>query len=289
MKVYLGLDGNRIGSHVESALILGDLAGIEQLSQKVTDAVQAIERRILCAGGRVVFVGGDSVFAEIEYDLDFCQELLDDFYQVSGCKAAAGVGRTPLDAFLALRLAKSDAALGNSARVKVYGSLDNVADPAYPCPVFRGLVWLLGPGGFEHLMVAIRHHSLRQKRERRLEHCWLIMTQEDCVAEVLPVIIETLKLQDLSVQVHPIRIPEPTPEAVRCAVESVYAYESTKYGLTPAEIIADITGGLKTMTMGMALACLSSGYPIEYVASRRDIRGDPIPGTQRVLLLNPPL
>ena len=41
------------------------------------------------------------------------------------------------------------------------------------------------------------------------------------------------------------------------------------------------------MTAGMVLACMASGYPLEYVASERDSRGDPIPGTQQVVLLNP--
>lgn len=289
MKVYFGIDGNRIGSRVESALITGDLAGIERLSRDVTRAIQVIERRIVEAGGRVVFTGGDSVFAEMEYDRDFCRELVDMFKQMTGCEAAAGVGRTPLDTFLAVRLAKSSAATGAPSEVKVYGDLEVASSPACPSPPHKGLIWLLGPGRFDHLMVAISHHHPAEETGSRLKHCWLIVAEDNYTETTLETVREELIEEGFDIEIHPIHIRGPTLEAVYCAVESIYLSEGAKYGLRPHEIVADITGGLKTMTAGMLLACLPFERPAEYVASSRDAEGNPIAGTQQVVLLNPSL
>ena len=288
MKVYFGIDGNKIGSRIELALITGDLAGVEQLSRNVAHAIQVIERKVVEAGGRVIFTGGDSLFAEIEYDLDFCQELVNIFKQITGCEAAAGVGRTPSDAFLAVRLAKSKAATGAPNEVQAYGDLKITLSPAVcPSPPHKGLIWLLGPGHFDHLMIAIRHHYSRGKREVGLEHCWLIMVEDSYVEKTLKAIRKEISNESFDIEVHPIHIQEPTLEAVYCAVESVYLVEGSKCGLRPHDIVADITGGLKTMTAGMLLACLPFGRHVEYVTSKRDAEGNPIAGTQQVILLNP--
>lgn len=287
LKVYFGIDGNKIGSRVESALITGDLAGIERLSRDVTRAIQVIETRVVEAGGRVIFTGGDSVFAEMEYNQDLCKELVDIFKQMTGCEAAAGVGRTPLDTFLAVRLAKSSAAVGAPSEVKVYGSLEIASSPARPSPPRKGLIWLLGPGRFDHLMVAVRHHYLTEETGSRLKHCWLIVTEDSYTRTILKTVREELIEEGFDIEIYPIHVRESTLEAVYCAVESIYLAEGAKYGLRPHEIVADITGGLKTMTAGMLLACLPFERPVEYVGSSRDAEGNPIAGTQQVVLLNP--
>lgn len=287
LKVYFGIDGNRIGSRIESALITGDLAGIERLSRDVTRAIQLIEKRVVEAGARVIFIGGDSLFAEMEYDQDLCKELVDIFKQMTGCEAAAGVGRTPLDTFLAVRLAKSSAAAGAPNEVKVYGGLEVALSPVRSSPRHKGLIWLLGPGRFDHLMVAIRHHYSAEETGSGLEHCWLIVAGDSYTETILKTVREELIEGGFDIEIHPIHIRESTLEAVYCAVESIYLAEGAKYGLRPHEIVADITGGLKTMTAGMLLACLPFECPIEYVASSRDAEGSPIAGTQQVVLLNP--
>jgi len=45
----------------------------------------------------------------------------------------------------------------------------------------------------------------------------------------------------------------------------------------PDTIICDITGGLKLMSVGAALACLSEGRTMQYMATDRDWKGEPIP------------
>jgi GTP cyclohydrolase III len=106
-RVYFGMDGNQIGRHIETALITGTLDEIEKISQNLSLAIKAVTDRIEANGGKVIFSGGDNIFAEIEFDQDFCEELINTFEKLSGCTASAGIGHTPLETFLALRLAKS--------------------------------------------------------------------------------------------------------------------------------------------------------------------------------------
>ncbi|MCW5854404.1 MAG: hypothetical protein KIT87_30320, partial [Anaerolineae bacterium] len=46
--------------------------------------------------------------------------------------------------------------------------------------------------------------------------------------------------------------------------------------LRPSQIICDITGGTKLMSIGAALACIADGRNMQYMASDRDWRGEPI-------------
>ncbi|MBN1657446.1 MAG: hypothetical protein JXA93_03545 [Anaerolineae bacterium] len=50
-------------------------------------------------------------------------------------------------------------------------------------------------------------------------------------------------------------------------------------------IICDITGGLKLMSVGASLACLSEGRTMQYMATNRDWKGDPVPKGQMVPVL----
>jgi hypothetical protein len=51
--------------------------------------------------------------------------------------------------------------------------------------------------------------------------------------------------------------------------------EAPQAGLTDQDLIADITGGQKPMTAGMALACLAKNIDIQYMKGKRDERGEP--------------
>lgn len=59
-------------------------------------------------------------------------------------------------------------------------------------------------------------------------------------------------------------------------VLAVYQNAARNERIDPKRIISDITGGTKPMTMGMILACVQGGYPIEHVPTRYDSDGNPI-------------
>ena len=55
------------------------------------------------------------------------------------------------------------------------------------------------------------------------------------------------------------------PEKVFLVVQSIY-YKARSLGLTESDVIADYTGGTKSMTAGMALACSAApGRDAEYM------------------------
>jgi hypothetical protein len=53
-------------------------------------------------------------------------------------------------------------------------------------------------------------------------------------------------------------------------IQGIYRSEVARFGLEPKDVIADITGGTKPMTMGMILACIEGEYPVEHVPAVYD-------------------
>jgi hypothetical protein len=153
-------------------------------------------------------------------------------------------------------------------------------------PRREGLIWLLSPGSVEHPAFAILHHYGKEV-PHTLEHCWLILTKGDrSVQEALEALEDRLRETNTVVRLHPVHIPRPDVESTYRAVDRIYQEELVDKGLVPEQVIADITGGLKPMTTGMALACLLRDLDIEYVETERDEWGRPIDGTQRVVIVD---
>lgn len=153
-------------------------------------------------------------------------------------------------------------------------------------PPRRGLIWLLSPGSVDHPAFAIAHHYGREE-PHALEHCWLIMTRGDRrIEEARQALEERLEALGIQVQLHPVEVPRPDVESTYRAVDRVYQEGLAEVGLSPEQVVADITGGLKPMTTGMALACLLRDLDLEYVETDRDEWGQPIDGTQRVVTVD---
>ena len=111
MKSYVGIDGDKVGARIETLIILENLKGVADLSQKVRLAIEKTKSTIVSLGGKVIFAEGDSILAETEigFSKQQCENLVRIFYDTTGCTASAGIGRTPLEAYLALKLAKCSA------------------------------------------------------------------------------------------------------------------------------------------------------------------------------------
>jgi hypothetical protein len=82
---------------------------------------------------------------------------------------------------------------------------------------------------------------------------------------------------------HPVYIRSLEVQAAYEALRAVYDREAAKEGLTPEQVIADITGGTKPLTAGMVLAAMTAGQSTEYVESERDEEVHSIEHTQRVV------
>ena len=149
-------------------------------------------------------------------------------------------------------------------------------------PPRAGLIWLLGPGRFDHLLFALGHHQ----KGGGGTHCWLVMQHTEKVQHAFSQLSQELIERGISTRLHPVYIEELDVEAAYTATRGIFDREAREEGLQPPQIIADITGGTKPLTAGMVLATLTTGGEMEYVESERDAQGDPIPDTLRVVLMD---
>jgi nucleotidyltransferase/DNA polymerase involved in DNA repair len=109
MRSFLGIDGDRVGAQLEALIVTGDLRGAATLSENVGRAVEEIKQAVVSFGGTVIFAGADSILAETSAPADRkqCRHLGRIFFEITGCTASVGIGRTPVEAYLALKLAKA--------------------------------------------------------------------------------------------------------------------------------------------------------------------------------------
>jgi len=111
------------------------------------------------------------------------------------------------------------------------------------------------------LLEAIRYH------EDELKCCWLIVTQEVKDRGV----VENVRKQAPEIHFEE-RGLQDEYDARECyaIVRGIYQDDVARFGLKPKDVIADITGGTKPMTMGMVLACIEGEYPVEHVPAVYD-------------------
>jgi hypothetical protein len=174
---------------------------------------------------------------------------------------------------LAYLLYRRDRRRGRAVRAAV--------DESRLAPPHAGLIWLFGPGPFEHLLSALDHH----RRGGGATHCWLVMQNVDPVRDAFNRLSQQLVEQGVATRLHPVYIRQLHVQAAYRAVRTVFEREAAEEGLQPGEVIADITGGTKPLTAGMVLAAITAGHALEYVESERDAQGQPIPSTLRVVLV----
>jgi hypothetical protein len=122
----------------------------------------------------------------------------------------------------------------------------------------------------------------------RLEHCWLISTSGPEGSEkYVDVLVEHLKSEEglinCQFHVHGNYVVEPAAaddemvRKVRDLVEHIFKEAKKIYKLSPKDVIADITSGFRSMSLGMTLSCLDASHDIELIGSEYDELARPIP------------
>ena len=104
----------------------------------------------------------------------------------------------------------------------------------------------------------------------RLEHCWLIASAG--AAGSLPqaqALATYCEAQQVRPHIHVVADPWGIQETYDLA-RALYAEEVPAVGLTAADVIADFTGGVKPMSAGLLLACVTLGAPMQYLYGDRD-------------------
>ena len=170
-------------------------------------------------------------------------------------------------------LASSRKPTGVDVRVR-----EDAAAPA------AGLIWLLSLGSLDLPLFAIRYHHV-QAEDPHLRHCWVLLTPEVQQARAFERLQARVEELGYDVKLHPVMLKADTAQETLAAVDTVYAVaaKAAEIRLSPAQIVSDMTGGNKQMTTGMVMACLSHGWPLEYVISQRDAEGKWIDGTQQAI------
>ncbi|MSP14760.1 MAG: hypothetical protein EXR62_17600 [Chloroflexi bacterium] len=132
-------------------------------------------------------------------------------------------------------------------------------------PKHRGLIFLFS--NEDPLREAVRYHS------PVLQYYWLVITPE--YRQKANIAMQKIETE------FPAVLPRECPlanlyDAQSCyrIVKSVFEHEAVAVEIPPGEIIADITGGTKPMSMGMILACLEGdeehpdGFHLEHIPTR---------------------
>jgi hypothetical protein len=129
----------------------------------------------------------------------------------------------------------------------------------------KGLILLVSPGKPDLAEKIIDHHA------SVLQQVWLLATPESRpVAFQIKAYCEE-KIP--GIRVHPIDgnlVKDADPRSTWERVNAIYAQGSLPAG----DVVADITGGTKPMTAGMALACLGPDRVMEYLYTPRTKEGE---------------
>lgn len=144
--------------------------------------------------------------------------------------------------------------------------------------IHRGLILLVGPGRpgekpeNQSAWPSIDYH-LSNKPNVGLQICWLIATSgEKGSLPVAQSLKEYCKEKRVTAYVKMLPDPFSDSQSVQNAYElvnKIYAEEIGKVGLTEAQVVADFTGGVKTTSAGMILAC-GDHRPMQYMYGRKE-------------------
>ncbi len=107
MKRFYGLDGDKIGSVIESYMIKEEITSLTEFSRKVDAALEEIKRTVLENNGVIIFCAGDSILFQGQFSNIWCDKILNRFLSLTGRTASMGIGKTATEAYLALKLAKA--------------------------------------------------------------------------------------------------------------------------------------------------------------------------------------
>jgi hypothetical protein len=112
-------------------------------------------------------------------------------------------------------------------------------------------------------ILAIEHHL------SQLQHCWIACTPQiskEDYAAIEGVVAFIARNAPSLVTCHQVALDNPNSIlAVQQAIKGIYDIELKEANLSAQDLIADITGGLSTITGGIVLATLDEDRPIEYL------------------------
>ncbi|MFI0086494.1 mCpol domain-containing protein [Streptomyces bobili] len=103
------IDGDDIGSKVESRLLADDVLGFVRTSKTIANMVESLAGHASAVPGvTVISSGGDSILLQVSDDsIGQLSDTLEELQQPGFFTFSVGVGGTLRESFVALRMAKS--------------------------------------------------------------------------------------------------------------------------------------------------------------------------------------
>jgi hypothetical protein len=159
-------------------------------------------------------------------------------------------------------------------------------------PHQRALIALVSLGSYVPAENALDYHSWAgvPGSKPTLTHCWLLAGPgegEQSSQRNAGRLAEVYAAKGITTEIWPLNDADDTEEVYR-AVKLIYQLAQSKYKLPREEIIADYTGGTKSMTAGMVLAVIEQGGQLQYMKPNKyevDGRADRAAGSRPQLVL----
>ena len=160
---------------------------------------------------------------------------------------------------------------------------------------FPGLIVFMSLGMVPPAKAAILHHWNNGQGD--LRHCWLICGGERSLKAAEAMVQDLTSHHGVSQSIfhfgngyrfaNPEDLRQPLtlvpsldlandPNHIRKLVDGIYEEALRMYQLEESEIVADYTGGTKSMTAGLILACAMPSRRLQYILSQYDQQNQPI-------------
>lgn len=108
---FIAVDGDNVGSHLEYFAITNNVDELKKFSSKFNTAMDWFEKELTTNfDAKVIFYGGDNLLATAtseKFTLDSLERLRLEFARHTESTLSIGLGETPQQAYLALKLAKT--------------------------------------------------------------------------------------------------------------------------------------------------------------------------------------
>lgn len=109
---FIAVDGDNVGSHLEYFAITNNVEALKAFSQKFNSAMDWFEKELVNSFDvKVVFYGGDNLLASVfldKFEKEILEKLRFEFFKRSDSTLSIGLGESPQQAYLALKLAKTN-------------------------------------------------------------------------------------------------------------------------------------------------------------------------------------
>jgi Cu/Ag efflux pump CusA len=103
---FVAIDGDLVGRKIEKLIISNALEELVQYSHSINDSVENIRLVADSVGGKTYLQGGDSLLIEVSSYKSFIEEF--DAIRIKlAATFSVGIGKNVVEAYLALKFAKS--------------------------------------------------------------------------------------------------------------------------------------------------------------------------------------